>query len=234
MALPLPGSPTCSRGQRASWTRRPPRNSAAAGARLAPCRFVRRRRRTGHRRRIRDPTRLRPDGISSASSTSPVRGSIRRTSLSSPSEVPCQSSPSTQVTPVTKRLRLDRAQDRPRLGIDLVDLAVAILPDPERAFGPGEPRIAAAAGRRDRGEHAAGLRIDLLDAILGDLEQVPAVEGRSGMRGDVERARQLAARRIEGVELVAGCEPDMPAVEGDAMHLVDAREGSVFAEDFGG
>jgi hypothetical protein len=26
----------------------------------------------------------------------------------------------------------------------------------------------------------------------------------------------------------------MAAVEGDAMHLVDTREGSVFAEDFGG
>jgi hypothetical protein len=83
-------------------------------------------------------------------------------------------------------LRLDRAKDRPRLGIDLMDLAVAILPDPEGAFGPGESRIAAHARRRDGGEHAAGLRIDLLDAVLGKLEQVPAVEGRSRMRGDSE------------------------------------------------
>ena len=45
-----------------------------------------------------------PGGISSVSRTSPVRGSTRRRSLSSPSQVPCQSSPSTQVTPVTKRL----------------------------------------------------------------------------------------------------------------------------------
>ena len=45
-----------------------------------------------------------PGGISSRSNTSPVRGSTRRMSLSSPSQVPCQSSPSTQVTPVTKRL----------------------------------------------------------------------------------------------------------------------------------
>jgi hypothetical protein len=45
-----------------------------------------------------------PGGISSVSRTSPVRGSTRRTSLSSPSQVPCQSSPSIQVTPVTKRL----------------------------------------------------------------------------------------------------------------------------------
>src|SRR5215510_7097049 len=44
-----------------------------------------------------------PRGISSLSRTSPVRGSTRRTSLSSPSQVPCQSSPSIQVTPVTTR-----------------------------------------------------------------------------------------------------------------------------------
>src|SRR5690606_28140490 len=45
-----------------------------------------------------------PGGISRRSRTSPVRGSSRRKSLSPPSQVPCQSSPSTQVTPVTKRL----------------------------------------------------------------------------------------------------------------------------------
>jgi hypothetical protein len=38
-----------------------------------------------------------PGGISSLARTSPVRGSIRLTSLSSPSQVTCQSSPSTQV-----------------------------------------------------------------------------------------------------------------------------------------
>src|SRR5258707_15001519 len=45
-----------------------------------------------------------PGGISSLSRTSPVRGSTRLKSLSSPSQVPCQSSPSIQVTPVTTRL----------------------------------------------------------------------------------------------------------------------------------
>ena len=118
----------------------------------------------------------------------PVRGSMRRSSLSSPSQVPCQSSPSTQVTPVTKRLDSMVRRTVAGLGIDLVDLPVAILADPERALGPGQPGVAAAAGRRDRREHAAGLRIDLLDAVLGDLEQVLAVEGRAGMRGDVDRA----------------------------------------------
>ena len=45
-----------------------------------------------------------PDGMSSCVKTAPVSGSMRRRSLSSPSHVPCHSSPSTQVTPVTKRL----------------------------------------------------------------------------------------------------------------------------------
>src|SRR5207248_3817013 len=49
------------------------------------------------------PDTCTPGGMSSFSCTSPVRGSIRRRSLSSPSQVACQSSPSIQVTPVTKR-----------------------------------------------------------------------------------------------------------------------------------
>src|SRR5262249_39705934 len=64
---------------------------------------------------------------------------------------------------------LDGAKNRACVGIDLVDLPLPILPDPERSFGPREPRVGAATGRRDRGEHAAALRIDLVDAILGDL-----------------------------------------------------------------
>ena len=86
-------------------------------------------------------------------------------------------------------------------GIDLMDLPAPMLPHPERPFSPREPRVAAAAGRRDRREHTAGLRIDLLDAILGDLKQVLAVEGRSCMRGNIDRTHSLPARRIEGVSL---------------------------------
>ena len=51
-----------------------------------------------------EPRNVHSGGISSISRTAPVRGSTRLNSLSSPSQVPCQSSPSTQVTPVTKRL----------------------------------------------------------------------------------------------------------------------------------
>src|SRR2546430_6901007 len=63
---------------------------------------------------------------------------------------------------------LDGAENRPCLGIDLMDLPAPMLPHPERPFGPREARVTAAARRRDRREHTAGLRVDLLDAILGD------------------------------------------------------------------
>ena len=135
--------------------------------------------------------------------------------------------------PGDEAVGLDGAKNRPGLGIDLMDLPIPILPDPERPFGPREPRVTAAAGRRDRGEHTAGVRIDLLDAILGELKQVLAVEGRSRMRGDIDRAQRLPARRIEGVQLVSGSKPDVLAVIRDSIHAVDARKGSIFTEDFG-
>ena len=113
-----------------------------------------------------------------------------------------------------------------------MDPPASMVPHPERAFGPREPRITAVAGRRDRREHAARLGIDFLDAVLGDLEQVRAVKGGSGVRGDIDRAHRPALR-IEGVQLVAGCEPHVPAVERHAMHLIGARKGSILAEDFG-
>jgi hypothetical protein len=60
-----------------------------------------------------------------------------------------------------------------------------------------------------------------------------AVECRAGMSGDVDGAHRLAACGIECVEFVAGCEPDLRAVIGDAVHAVDALEGAIFADDFG-
>src|SRR5204863_1315287 len=98
--------------------------------------------------------------------------------------------------PGDEAVGLDGAKNRPCLGIDLVDLPIPILAHPEHPFGPGEPGgtaapPGAAAGRRDRGEHTAGLRIDLLDAILGEPKQVPAGKGQSRMPGDVDRAHRL-------------------------------------------
>ena len=72
--------------------------------------------------------------------------------------------------PGDEAVGLDGAKNRACIGIDLMDLPVPILPDPERTFGPREPRVAAAAGCGDSGEHTAGLGIDLVDAILGDLK----------------------------------------------------------------
>src|SRR5215468_2523027 len=129
---------------------------------------------------------------------------------------------------------LDGAKDRPGLWIDLMDLALPILPHPERPLGPCEPGVHAAAGRRNRGEHAAGLRIDLLDAIASDLKDVLAVEGSAGVRGDVDRAHHFPTRRIEGLQLVSGGKPDVPTVVGDPVHMVDPRKGSILADDFSG
>src|SRR5216684_3851123 len=76
---------------------------------------------------------------------------------------------------------LNGAKYRPCLGIHLMDLPAPMLPHPERPFGPREPRVTAAARRWDRREYTAGLRIDLLDAILGDLIEVLPIEGGSGV-----------------------------------------------------
>jgi hypothetical protein len=133
--------------------------------------------------------------------------------------------------PSDEAVGLDRAKNLPCLGIDLIDLPVPILPHPERSFGPREPRVTAAAGRRDRGEHAAGLRVDLLDAIFGELKQVLAVEGRSCMRGNINRAQRLPARRIEGNQLVSSSEPDLLTVVRDSMHSVGTRKGSILLEN---
>src|SRR5258706_13396483 len=115
--------------------------------------------------------------------------------------------------PGNEAVGLDRAKNRPGFRIDLTNLAVPILPHPQRPFGPGEPRITAAAGRRDRGEHLACLRIDLLDAAVRNLKQVPAVEGRARICRDLDRAQQLPALRIEGHQLVARRNPGVLPVK---------------------
>ena len=114
-----------------------------------------------------------------------------------------------------------------------MDLPVPILSDPERAFGPRKPRVAAAPWRRDRGDHAAGLRIDLLDAILGELKQVLPVEGCSCMRGDIDRAHRFPARRVDRGQLVSGSKPDVLTVIRDSTDVVDPGKGAKFTNDLG-
>jgi hypothetical protein len=129
-------------------------------------------------------------------------------------------------------MALNGSKNRSRLRIDLVDLAAAVLAHPERPFGPREPRITASARRRDRGEHMAGIRIDLLDAPVGDLKQMATVEGRSRVRDGIDRAHRLPAIGIEGLQPVSGGKPDVPTVKCEPMNVVSIREGSVLAQDF--
>src|SRR5262245_10504056 len=128
-------------------------------------------------------------------------------------------------------IRLDRAQDGAGRGVDLVDLARAVLAHPERALGPGEARVAALGGRRDRGDHLARARVDLLDALIGELPQVLAVEGGACVGGDGELADQRAALRVDRDQALAAGEPDTRAVEGYAVDRFNARIRAVFAED---
>jgi hypothetical protein len=79
----------------------------------------------------------------------------------------------------------------------------------------------------------AGLRIDFLDASFSDLKQVPAIEGRSCMSGNIDRASHPLARGVEGVQLISGRKPDMLTVKRKPMHLLDLRKGSILADDFG-
>jgi hypothetical protein len=114
-----------------------------------------------------------------------------------------------------------------------MDFPASMLPHPKRSFGPRKSRVTATTRRWDRCEHIAGLRIDLLDAILGDLIQVLAIEGGSRVRGDIDRALRLPARGIQGVELVSGGKPDVLTVKRNPIHALESRKGSIFAEDLG-
>jgi hypothetical protein len=54
------------------------------------------------------------------------------------------------------------------------------------------------------------------------------------MRGDIDGAERLPVRRIEGVQRVSGSKPNVLAVIGDSMHVVDTRKGSILTNDLGG
>jgi hypothetical protein len=79
----------------------------------------------------------------------------------------------------------------------------------------------------------AGVRIYLLDAILGQLKQMLAIKGSSSVRRDFDHAQLLSARRVENVQLVSGREPDILAVIGHSMHAVDPWKWTILADDFG-
>src|SRR5206468_2067823 len=101
-------------------------------------------------------------------------------------------------------VRLDGAEDRARLGIDLMNLPRAILAYPERPFGPRESRVTAAGGCWNRRYDAPGIGIDLLDTRLGDLIEEFAVERRTGVRGHIDGAQLITRRRVECAHRIAG------------------------------
>ena len=113
-----------------------------------------------------------------------------------------------------------------------MDLAVAMLPDPERPLRPGQPRSPPPPG--------AGMVAStrpLSGSIfwmrsLGDLEQVPAVEGGAGMRG-AHRACAASCRSPGSIafNVSPAATQTCRAVIADAADLVDARKGAVFADD---
>ena len=72
-----------------------------------------------------------------------------------------------------------------------MNLTGSILSHPQRAFVPGKSG-GAAAWRWDGGKDAPRIRIDLVDLLLGDLEQVPAIKGSAGVSGEIDRAQCLA------------------------------------------
>src|SRR5262245_5012596 len=128
-------------------------------------------------------------------------------------------------------VRFDRAQDRAGLDVDLVDLPGAVLADPECSLGPGQARVAAVGRRWDGGDHLARVRIHLLNPTVRDLPEVLAVEGGAGLRGDGDFADQPAPVGFERDDALAAGEPDLGAIEGHAVDLVDAGIRAVLAED---
>jgi len=134
--------------------------------------------------------------------------------------------------PGDETVGLDGAKNGACLGINLIDLSIPILSDPESTFGPRAARVATTARRRDRREHPATLRIDLLNAILGDLKQVLAVEGGSCMRSDVDGTLHLPTRRIERVQLVPRSKPDVLPVIRDTMDSVGTWKRTILTNDF--
>jgi hypothetical protein len=135
--------------------------------------------------------------------------------------------------PGNKTVGLDSAKNGTGFGIDLMDLSLAILTDPECPFGPGESRVATAPRGRYRCNDTAGLRIYLLDAILGELKQMLAIEGSASVRRDFDHAQLLSARRIKSVQLVSGREPDVLAVIRHSAHAVDPWKWTILPNDFG-
>src|SRR5262245_25823861 len=128
-------------------------------------------------------------------------------------------------------IRFDRAQDGTGLGVNLVNLAGAVFTHPKRPLGPGQARIAALRRRRDGGDNLARAWINFLNPVVGELPQVLAIEGSAGFGRDRKFADQRAALGIERHDALAPGEPDLRAIEGHAVDVVQAGKWAEFADD---
>src|SRR4030095_1972929 len=61
----------------------------------------------------------------------------------------------------------------------------------------------------------------------------PAIEGGASVAGALERARRLAALRIEGDQPGSKGGPDLVAVIGDPVHMIGPGKRAILAHDFG-
>eukprot|EP01034_Spumella_vulgaris_P033050 gene33049-40790_t len=129
-----------------------------------------------------------PAGISSRSSTAPLFGSTRRISLSSPSQVACHSSPSTQVTPVTKRLELMLRMTAPVAGSTWWILRSRYWPThrlPSAQVSPESPPWPG-AGMEDSTLPVAGSILSMRSSAIWyrwvPSKAVPASQARSSVR----------------------------------------------------
>ncbi len=159
---------------------------ASGGARRAPCRCRRRRHRTDRRRRTRDRSRRCRAASRAARARRRFSGRCGGSRSASSSQVPCHSSPSTHVTPVTKRFDSIVRSTLPVAGSIWWILRSRYWPTHRLPSAQARPESLPLAGRGNRGHHAAGGGIDLVDARLGDLVEVLAVERGAGVAGAVE------------------------------------------------
>ena len=154
--------------------------------------------------------------------------------LSSPSQVPCHSSPSTQVTSGDKAVGLvggegsPRYRDPPDESFDSDTGRPRASLRPRRA--PSRHRHRAQEWWRARGrssDRSSGCGPRRSETGAGRRMRVPACAATS-----MERKR-FPAGRVEGVQLVSGSKPDVLTVVGDATYMVDARKGTILTDNFG-
>ena len=122
------------------------------------------------------PLTATPAGISSRSRTSPVSGSMRRSSLCSGLH---GAMPELAVHPGDagdEAIRFDRVQDSAFLGVDLVDLAGVVLADPKRPLDLPDPVVGELPQLADQ---PAALGIEGDDALAAGEPDVRAVEGHA-------------------------------------------------------